>query len=212
MQVVMLALVIVFLSGCMIRSEKSGTRISLNPQEEISSGYTDCVNAVGGIKGYNEANFHSCIIHFGVQHRKDDPSVLRGRASISLIHNTPFNQLPEIKKFMTQHGITCKKGTVDKGNHELIFEFPPHKDDYGNITVQCSEKEEGNNNKVRVDLAFDADNNRMLVDMLFGNDDIGTYHFFDLDDTGAIIKHTKVKGSGNPAEVVFEKTESHVSH
>lgn len=107
-------------------------------------------------------------------------------------------------RFMRQNGITCE--AVGK---KLKFIFPKHRSDrtgdYKEIEIECSPQTKA----VVVAIGLDSPRDRTLAITISerkkDSSQLTTYHAFDTNNKGEIIKHVKVVGDGKREKVLLER-------
>ena len=224
MKILLTAVLVLLVSSCLIREERSGTKISFDADGETPTSFEDCLNIIEKADDKSELlrmKFHACTINLGIY---PAPSPLRLAANGKSYQTTPNKWLSStLEKFMDINSISCEKiETKDKSNATLRFKFPT-KDvghqDYKHVDIKCPMEKKS---RVVVNLSIFTGkdlglsvltekssmifkNSRLHFDLQFGkNVDSATYHFFNTNKDGVIEKHVKVRGRKGKEEVILK--------
>ncbi len=216
MKILLAATLVLLVSGCLVRGDKSKAKVALDADEETPTAFQDCFDVMEAVDSSSELlqmKFKSCIINFGIY---PAPSPLRLAAAGKSYQKTPTHYGSKaVKKFMDISGISCEE-VESMGNTTLRFTFPRKDDvghqDYEHVDVKCPQAE---NPRVIVNLSVSRKKDLVIFekdllhfDLQFGeNIDSATYHLFDTDSDGVIKKHVKVRGRDGKEEVILDNYE-----
>ena len=194
-----------FLSGCLIRSEKSDAKIALDHRLSKPTAYDYCTLNVTDTThdfdlfrpgkdtiGTAPYSFARCHITFGFS---------------DLRHKKHKSSWKKVKKFMDTNGITCAQPEITSLEHKvLIFRFPLHDyghKDYKDIEITCPIFQSEGQAKIKLTILEHKDGNIMHLDVKQGKKGNENLHFFDTDNKGAIKRHQQIKWRGKVKTVDY---------
>ena len=198
MKILLTVAIVLLVSGCLIRGERSGTKVVFDADGETPTSFKDCLDVVEKADDESELllmKFHACTVNLGIY---PAPSPLRLAADGKSYQTTPDKWISGVlEKFMDINSISCEKvESKDDANAILRFRFPT-KDvghqDYKHVDVNCPREKKSS---VVVNLSVFTGKDLILpvltenssvifkdsslhFDLQFGeNINSATYHFF----------------------------------
>ena len=219
MQALLFTLMVVFISGCLIRNNnESRAKVDFDIQEQEAppTSFDDCFADMK--KGYHnsslrikEFKFFSCEILVGHANEhgfsKNIPYIrgvsLRNYNNYKQGRNTFYYGYEDVQKFMDLKRITCERIT-ENGNEVLRFKFPVN--DVGHADYQHANLKCGNSSDTQtwLNLTYSRRYNILNFDMQFGKDKkTATYHVLTTDNNGVIKQHVKTFGQHGQETVIL---------